>query len=77
MKNKVPYNIFSKWYKDTRKQIVEVKVDFDYKKLGKDMAADEKDRFIQYLVDKVNMFSLDTRPYRYGLCQLLNQTFNF
>ena len=27
LKNKVPYNIFSKWYKDTRKQIVEVKVD--------------------------------------------------
>ena len=27
VKNKVPYNIFSKWYKDTRKQIVEVKVD--------------------------------------------------
>lgn len=25
--NKVPYNIFSKWYKDTRKKIVEVKVD--------------------------------------------------
>ena len=28
VKNKVPYNIFSKWYKDTRKQIVEVKIDF-------------------------------------------------
>ena len=27
VKNKVPYNIFSKWYKDTRKQIVEVQVD--------------------------------------------------
>lgn len=27
LKNKVPYNIFSKWYKDTRKQIVEVTVD--------------------------------------------------
>ena len=26
-RNNVPYNIFSKWYKDTRKQIVEVKVD--------------------------------------------------
>ena len=25
------------------------------------MAADEKDRFIQYLVDKVNMFELDKR----------------
>ena len=23
LKNNVPYNIFSKWYKDTRKQIVE------------------------------------------------------
>lgn len=27
MRNKVPYNIFSKWYKDIRKQIVEVMVD--------------------------------------------------
>lgn len=27
VRNKVPYNLFSKWYKDTRKQIVEVKVD--------------------------------------------------
>lgn len=27
VKNKVPYNIFSKWYKDTRKKIVEVQVD--------------------------------------------------
>ena len=26
VKNKVPYNIFSKWYKDTREQIVEVQV---------------------------------------------------
>ena len=25
--NKVPYNIFYKWYKDTRNKIVEVKVD--------------------------------------------------
>ena len=28
---------------------------------SEDMAADEKDRFIQYLVDKVNMFELDRR----------------
>ena len=27
LKHKVPYNIFQKWYKDTRKKIVEVKVD--------------------------------------------------
>lgn len=27
VKNKVPYNIFLKWYKDTRKKIVEVQVD--------------------------------------------------
>lgn len=27
LKHKVPYNIFSKWYKDTRKKIVEVEVD--------------------------------------------------
>ena len=26
-RNNVPYNIFSKWYKDTRKKIVEVSVD--------------------------------------------------
>lgn len=26
-RNKVPYNIFYKWYKDTRTKIVEVKVD--------------------------------------------------
>lgn len=26
-RNKVPYNLFYKWYKDTRKKIVEVKVD--------------------------------------------------
>lgn len=25
--NKVPYNLFSKWYKDTRKKVVEVQVD--------------------------------------------------
>lgn len=25
--NQVPYNLFSKWYKDTRKKIVEVQVD--------------------------------------------------
>ena len=27
LKNKVPYNIFQKWFKDTRKKIVEVQVD--------------------------------------------------
>lgn len=27
LNNKVPYNIFSKWYKDTRKKVVEVQVD--------------------------------------------------
>ena len=27
LKNKVPYNLFEKWYKDTRKKIVEVSVD--------------------------------------------------
>ena len=26
MKNKVPYNIFHKWYKDTRKKVVEVQI---------------------------------------------------
>ncbi|WP_455633313.1 hypothetical protein [Parabacteroides sp.] len=27
VKNQVPYNIFQKWFKDTRKKIVEVQVD--------------------------------------------------
>ena len=27
LQNNVPYNIFSQWYKDTRKRIVEVQVD--------------------------------------------------
>ena len=27
IKNKVPYNIFQKWFKDTRKKVVEVRID--------------------------------------------------
>lgn len=27
VKNKVPYSIFQKWFKDTRKKVVEVQVD--------------------------------------------------
>ena len=27
LKNNVPYNIFQKWFKDTRKKVVEVQVD--------------------------------------------------
>ena len=27
LKNKVPYNIFNKWYRDTRKKIVKLQVD--------------------------------------------------
>ena len=27
VKNKVPYNIFQKWYKATRKKVVEVQID--------------------------------------------------
>lgn len=26
-KNKIPYNIFQKWFKDTRKKVVEVQID--------------------------------------------------
>ena len=37
IKNKVPYNIFQKWYKDTRNKVVEVKVD------GVPIDADEED----------------------------------
>ncbi len=39
VRNNVPYNIFQKWYKDTRKKVVEVKID------GAPVIADEeKDR---------------------------------
>ena len=34
VKNKVPYNLFEKWYKDTRKKVVEVKVS-GFRKLPK------------------------------------------
>ena len=27
IKNKVPYNIFQKWFKDTRKKVIKVQVD--------------------------------------------------
>ena len=27
LKNKVPYNIFRKWFKDTRKRVIEVQID--------------------------------------------------
>lgn len=27
VKNKAPYNIFQKWFKDTRKKVVEVQID--------------------------------------------------
>jgi len=27
IKNKVPYNIFQRWFKDTRKKVVEVRID--------------------------------------------------
>ena len=27
VKHKVPYNIFQKWFKDTRKKVVEVRID--------------------------------------------------
>ena len=31
VKNKVPYNIFQKWFKDTRKKVVEVRVTHEEK----------------------------------------------
>lgn len=33
LKNNVAYNLFEKWYRDTRKKIVEVKVDGIPKKM--------------------------------------------
>ena len=47
--------------KDTRKLIVEVKVDFSIINYSENMTADEKDRYIRSLIDKINMFELDKR----------------
>ena len=47
--------------KDTRKLIVEVKVDLSIINYSENMTADEKDRYIRSLIDKINMFELDKR----------------
>ena len=39
VKNKVPYNIFQKWFKDTRKKVIEVQVDG-----APEIIHDEKDK---------------------------------
>ena len=39
LKNKVPYNIFQKWFKDTRKKVIEVRVDG-----APEIIHDEKDK---------------------------------
>ena len=68
VKNKVPYNIFQKWYRDTRKKVVEVQVDGAPEitheteqgnlltenpiNYSEGMADDQKDRYIQYLAEQ-------------------------
>ena len=68
VKNKVPYNIFQKWFKDTRKKVVEVQVDGAPEitheaeqgnlltenpiNYSEGMADDQKDRYIQYLAEQ-------------------------
>ena len=41
VKNKVPYNIFQKWFKDTRKKVFEVQVDG-----APELTHDEKDKTV-------------------------------
>ena len=45
LKHKVPYNIFQKWFKDTRKKIVEVKVDGIPVEGGDETATKPNDQF--------------------------------
>lgn len=47
LKNKVPYNIFSKWYRDTRKQIVEVQVDGKPVQAGLQQASASEEKKVQ------------------------------
>ncbi len=74
-RNKVPYNIFYKWYKDTRNKIVEVKVDIEQKQelLAREsisrpaldyregMTAEEQKRYINYLAERVREADLGLR----------------
>lgn len=63
-RNKVPYNIFYKWYKDTRNKIVEVKVEslLSYQDYSEDMTAEEQKRYINYLADVSNRQTWDYAP---------------
>lgn len=61
MKNKVPYNIFEKWNKDTRKKIVEVLVD------GRPEDADEPDEGSDRLARPAPLSSDSVPPVRIWL----------
>ena len=58
LKNKVPYNIFEKWYKDTRKKIVEVSVD------GRPEGEDEPDKASSRLARSASSSSGPVPPVR-------------
>ena len=62
VKNKVPYNIFQKWYKDTRKKAVEVQID------GAPVLIMEKTK----LVINVNLYqkAVQTIPFVYRLTSI-------
>lgn len=62
-RNKVPYNIFYKWYKDTRNKIVEVKVEslLSYQDYSEDMTAEEQKRYINYLAERLEQADLGLR----------------
>lgn len=60
VKNKVPYNIFQKWFKDTYKKVVEVQVDSALK------ITNEKENKTD---DQLNLYqkAVITIPFAYGL----------
>lgn len=86
-RNKVPYNIFYKWYKDTRNKIVEVKVDIEQKQellaresisrpaldYSEGMTAEEQKRYINYLAERVREADLGLRARDAVLQDFLNK----
>lgn len=86
-RNKVPYNIFYKWYKDTRNKIVEVKVDIEQKQellaresisrpaldYSEGMTAEEQKHYINYLAERVREADLGLRARDAVLQDFLNK----
>ena len=71
-RNNVPYNIFSKWYKDTRKQtstynrlkeelLRRTTISRSPINYSEDMPSDQKDRYIRYLIEQHEEKDLELR----------------